>query len=205
MIEYGIAFSHGLLLAFGLILPLGVQNVFIFQQGAVQPKFSQTLPAVISAALCDTALILAAVFGVSVAVLEFRLLKLLLFVGGIVFLLYMGWITWHSKIALLDDQTETNLSTRRQILFAISVSLLNPHAILDTIGVIGTSSLTYSGESLTAYTLACIIVSWMWFFGLAMVGRVVRQVDRSGALLVHMNRLSALIMWGSAIYLATKF
>ena len=30
------AIIHGIVLAFGLILPLGVQNVFIFQQGAWQ-------------------------------------------------------------------------------------------------------------------------------------------------------------------------
>ena len=39
---------HGILLAFGLILPLGVQNVFIFSQGATQPTilkpYLQRLP-----------------------------------------------------------------------------------------------------------------------------------------------------------------
>lgn len=29
-----IAIIHGIVLAFGLILPLGAQNVFVFQQGA---------------------------------------------------------------------------------------------------------------------------------------------------------------------------
>lgn len=39
-------FIHGALLAFGLILPLGIQNVFIFNQGATQSRFSKALPAV---------------------------------------------------------------------------------------------------------------------------------------------------------------
>ncbi len=39
------------------------------------------------------------------------------------------------------------LSMRGQIGYALSVSLLNPHAIIDTVGVIGTNSLHYgSGE-----------------------------------------------------------
>lgn len=33
------AFIHGALLAFGLILPLGIQNIFIFNQGATQKRF----------------------------------------------------------------------------------------------------------------------------------------------------------------------
>jgi L-lysine exporter family protein LysE/ArgO len=62
------AFTHGFILALGLILPLGAQNVFVFQQGATQHRFFQALPAVITAAVCDTALIILAVLGVSVVV-----------------------------------------------------------------------------------------------------------------------------------------
>ena len=36
------------------------------------------------------------------------------------------------------------MSAKKQIGFAISVSLLNPHAIMDTVGVIGTSASVYS-------------------------------------------------------------
>ena len=50
-------------LAFGLILPLGVQNVFVFNQGANHPKFIYALPAIITASICDTVLILIAVNG----------------------------------------------------------------------------------------------------------------------------------------------
>jgi L-lysine exporter family protein LysE/ArgO len=62
------AFIHGFILALGLILPLGAQNVFVFQQGAAQPRFLRALPAALTAAVCDTALILLAVLGVSVVV-----------------------------------------------------------------------------------------------------------------------------------------
>ena len=37
------------------------------------------------------------------------------------------------------------MSARKQIGFAMSVSLLNPHAIMDTIGVIGTNAAIYGG------------------------------------------------------------
>ena len=38
---------HGVLLALGLILPLGAQNVFVFNQGANQKKFTKVLPVII--------------------------------------------------------------------------------------------------------------------------------------------------------------
>lgn len=37
------AFIYGLILAFGLIIPLGVQNIFVFNQGASQKHFSYFL------------------------------------------------------------------------------------------------------------------------------------------------------------------
>ena len=84
------AILHGIILAFGLILPLGVQNVFVFSQGATQPKLLRALPATVTAALCDTFLILLAIFGLSVIVLQFEWLRISLMITGILFLLYMG-------------------------------------------------------------------------------------------------------------------
>lgn len=85
------AFIHGFILALGLILPLGAQNVFVLQQGAMQPRFLRALPAVLTAALCDTALILLAVLGMSVVVFTMPWLQTILFAVGFFFLLYMGW------------------------------------------------------------------------------------------------------------------
>lgn len=199
--ETTIAFAHGFILALGLILPLGVQNVFIFSQGACQPKLSRALPAVIAAGACDTLLILVAVLGVSVAVLSFLWLKIALLAAGVVFLAYMGWLTWTSVQAVELAAGDETWPVRRQVLFALSVSLLNPHAILDTIGVIGTSSLAYGGQALAAFTLACVLVSWLWFAFLAVAGRAIRAFDRSGVALRLLNKASAVIMWISGLYL----
>lgn len=90
------ALLHGIALAFGLILPLGAQNVFVFNQGASQPQFKKAIPVIITAALCDTLLILLAVLGVSVLVFAIPVLQTALFAVGLVFLLYMGWSIWRS-------------------------------------------------------------------------------------------------------------
>lgn len=200
-----IAFMHGVLLALGLILPLGAQNMFIFSQGAVQRNSAAWLPVVIAAGCCDTLLILLAVGGVSVAVLSMAWLKGLLVAAGVAFLVYVGWLTWKSPVDLHLEQEgieEKNLwPLKRKIIFALSVSLMNPHAILDTIGVIGTSSLSYTGENKIAFTVACILVSWIWFFFLAKLGGMLRNLDKTGKIMVAFNRISAIIMWISAAYL----
>lgn len=190
-----------MILAFGLILPLGVQNVFIFNQGATQPTFLRALPVVITAALCDTLLILLAVLGVSILVFTFVWIKALLFGLGFLFLLYMGWMIWKSDAVTPNGEQKKSLPIKKQILFAVSVSLLNPHAILDTIGVIGTSSLSYNGTEKWIFTLACIFISWLWFIGLAITGRIVGNLKQAQKWLYLLNKFSAFIIWGAALYI----
>ncbi|KEK20345.1 LysE/ArgO family amino acid transporter [Bacillus gaemokensis] len=193
------AIVHGIILAFGLILPLGVQNVFVFSQGATQPKLIRALPAAVTAALCDTFLILLAVFGLSTIVLQFEWLRLSLMIAGILFLLYMGYVIWRSEPT--TNETNKALPIRQQIIFALSVSLLNPHALLDIVGVIGTSALKYVGTEQVIFTITCITVSWIWFFGLTFAGTVMKKIDGTGGLMNIFNKCSALFIWGTAIYL----
>lgn len=197
------AILHGIILAFGLIVPLGVQNVFVFNQGALQPTFSRALPVVITAGICDTILIVSAVSGVSLLVLTFAWLETTIFGVGLLFLLYIGWSLWRSDAASMQVNGE-RFSMKKQVLFAASVSLVNPHAILDTIGVIGSSSLHYSGDVRVAFTLTTILVSWLWFLGLAVAGRYFGKLDSSGKLMILLNKISALVVWGVALYMAIR-
>ncbi|WP_047985642.1 LysE/ArgO family amino acid transporter [Ornithinibacillus californiensis] len=194
------AFVHGVILAFGLILPLGIQNVFIFNQGAMHSKLHKALPAVITAAICDTLLISLAVAGVSVLVLSMDGLRFFLSSIGFFFLLYMGWVMWKSDSNLTENDGK-KFTAKRQITFAASVSLLNPHAIMDTIGVIGTSSIAYEGYEKLVFAVACIGISWLWFIGLAIVGRQVGQLSKASNLLKRFNQVSAVIIWGMALYM----
>lgn len=197
-------FLHGIILAFGLILPLGVQNVFVFNQGATHKKFTKALPAVITAGVCDTILISLAVAGVSIIILSFEWLRTFIFLVGFIFLVYMGWLMWRDTAEVKNHQESNSFSAKRQILFAASVSLLNPHAILDTIGIIGTSSLVYTGHEKWIFTIACIGVSWIWFFALAIIGKKIGQIDANGILLKRMNQLSAFIIWVIAVYMGAQ-
>lgn len=171
-------------------------------KGLYQPRFYKALPAVIAATLCDATLIILAVMGVSVLILTVGYFKYILLLIGIIFLIYMGIVTWRSQ----DDGNGTNpdrMTAKKQVLFACSVSLLNPHAILDTIGVIGASSIQYHGSDKFWFTFAGILVSLLWFITLAIAGGLLKKL-KSGVIPVF-NKISALIIWGSAIYLVINF
>ncbi|WP_431030265.1 LysE/ArgO family amino acid transporter [Lysinibacillus sp. LZ02] len=190
---------HGIILAFGLILPLGVQNVFVFTQGVMQPSVIRALPAAVTAAICDTILIMLASLGLSIIVLQFEWLRFVLLIGGIIFLIYMGFVIWRSNVTALDDKEA--LPIKKQIVFALSVSLLNPHALLDTIGVIGTNAVKYSGQEQWLFIFACILISWLWFFSLMTTGALLKKMQISSVIFTLFNKLSAIFIWGTAFYL----
>lgn len=195
------AFIHGTILAIGLILPLGVQNLFVFTQGVTQPTFLRVLPVVVTASICDTILILLAVQGVSLFIESFVLIKVILLAAGSIFLSYMGWLAWNNTLINTCDKEEMIFTIKQQILFAVTVSLFNPHAVLDTIGVIGTSSINYIGNEKVLFTMACILISWCWFLLLAVIGWRVGNTKGFTQLFGVINKTSAVFMWLSAIYM----
>jgi len=191
---------HALLLAFGLSLLLGVQNVFVFNQGANQRMFKQALPVVVTASVCDTILIIVAVLGVSAVVAAFSFFQTLIFGIGFLFLAYMGFVTWKSEPS--KTSLKEGMTVKAQVLFAASVSLLNPHALMDIMGVIGTNSLLYSGREKWVFTLVTICVSWIWFLSLAFAGKAVGKMDSNGKIMIWVNKASACMIWGVALYMA---
>lgn len=183
---------HGILLALGLILPLGAQNVFVFNQGANQKKISKALPVIITAGLCDTFLIVIAILGVSLILISMPTLQLFIYIIGFLFLMYMAWSLWTEKPSNIEEIEP--MPAKKQVLFALSVSLLNPHAIMDTVGVIGTSASVYDGYDKVVFSLATISVSWIWFVFLAILGRITGKIDKSGKYIVVLNKVSSVIV-----------
>jgi L-lysine exporter family protein LysE/ArgO len=199
------AFAHGVVLAVGLIIALGPQNVFVFQQGAVQPRLARAAPTVLTAGLSDTLLVLLAVLGVSAVVLRVAWLQSVLFGAGFLFLLYVGWAIYTAPVVEPDAAPSDQLGAREQVVFTLSVSLMNPHAILDTVGVIGPSALVYTGADRWLFTTGCLLVSWSWFAGLAIAGRALDQSATADRWLRHLNTVSAVIIWAVAIYMGWQF
>lgn len=195
------AVIHGIILAFGLILPLGVQNIFVFNQGALHPRFRSALPVILTAAVCDTLLIAAAVGGVSLVILSLDWLAPIVYGAGIIFLGIMGWKIWGAAPAEGEAQ---KLSLKGQVGYALSVSLLNPHALMDTVGVIGTNALQYAAAARWAFATAAAGVSWIWFLALAAAGRLLGKADTSGKGIRALNRISAVLIWGIAIYMGVQ-
>lgn len=193
------SFLHGFILSAGLILPPGAQNVFLINQGANHKKFRHALPAVITAGLSDTLLIILSVAGVSLIILSIPALQLAMYIIGFLFLSYMAISLWFTKPETAEAPVK--LAPYKQIAYALSVSLLNPHAILDTAGIIGTNSTAYSGSALVVFTLSCIAVSWIAFIILVLFGRLIGNFDSNGKITGYINKISAVVIFIIACFI----
>lgn len=196
------AFLHGFLLALALILPLGPQNTFVISQGATHRQYRLVLPVVLAAAVSDTTLVAIAVLGVSLVLGAASFLKDGLTLMGIVFLVWMGVQSWRTPVhpGLESDASYAYWTLKRRVLHTLRASLLNPHAILDTVVVIGGGAALYRQvDEKFAYSVAAILVSWGWFFLLSVVGRSLNRLHDQAKTLRWVNRTSAGIMWAIAL------
>ena len=85
------------------------------------------------------------------------------------------------------------MPAKKQILFALSVSLLNPHAIMDTVGVIGTSASVYDGYDKVVFIgyNFCILDLVCLF---SYFRKNYRKIDKSGKYIVILNKVSSVIV-----------
>ncbi|WPC04242.1 LysE/ArgO family amino acid transporter [Pseudomonas benzenivorans] len=160
------SYSNGLLVALGLIMAIGTQNVFVLAQSL---RREHHVPVALLCILCDALLVSAGVFGLAAALSQSPLLLGIARWGGAAFLLWYGAQAlrraWNPQ-ALDASGQGVPRSRRRVLLAALAVTLLNPHVYLDTVLLIG--SLGAQQPMPGAYALGAASASLLWFLGLAL-------------------------------------
>jgi L-lysine exporter family protein LysE/ArgO len=160
------AYLAGLALGLALIVPIGAQNVFVVGQG-LAVGWPRAVWSAVAAGCCDTLLIVVGAAGVSGLLGGFPALRGALLLGGAAFLGYLGVQSWRNTVGAERLQAGEALAPGRVIRRTVAVSLLNPHAILDTVGVIGAAIAAQPPSSRTLFASGAVTASWLWFFLLA--------------------------------------
>lgn len=154
-------FLEGLLLQASLIMALGAQNLFILESG-LRRHYHVTVSFVCF--LCDLSLIMLGVAGAASLFHHFPHIKVLVGIVGTGFLLWYGLSKIFKNQELNPAGGSSEKSLKKSILRAMSFSLLNPHAYLDGIVLIGGYSIKYSLlEQRLALGLGASVCSLIWF------------------------------------------
>ena len=178
------AFLTGLILGLSMILPIGPQNLFVLQSGIIG-GLRRGMIAAATAGVSDTALILVGAAGLSAVFTTVPALRLVLLWAGVVFLVYLGVSAFRTLPAVPINATNATASATgqvplpppipsslRQIVTGIGVSWGNPHAILDTVAVLGSAIAAQGAASRGAFTAGTVTASWLFFLVLAVTGGV---------------------------------
>lgn len=168
-------FGSGVLLGLALIIPIGPQNVFVLNQ-SIAVGMPRALAAVMAAGLCDSLLIIAGAVGVSAVLAGVPGLRPTLLAAGVVLLVFLGVRSFRTEIVEEDTLRQgQGLPLRTVVSRTASVSLLNPHAILDTVGVLGAAIAAQQSGQRVVFASGTLTASWVWFLILALTASLLRR------------------------------
>ena len=196
------AFFVGIAVGFSLIVAIGAQNAFVLRQGLL----GQHVWAVALFCACADALLIA----VGVAGLSFLLTDALhsisrwLFAGAALWLLGYGVLRLLSAVNGDSIRSDHPVSGGLMATLSMTAALTfaNPHVYLDTVVLIGTISLQFSGMAKLAYAVGAITASFLFFFALAFgASLLIGQMQRRGAWRL-LDGAIALLMFALAVGMA---
>jgi len=195
------AYLSGLGVGLGLIVAIGAQNAFVLARG-VRANHHLAVAGVCS--LCDLVLIAAGVLGLGAAVASHPGLAAAAGWGGAAFLGWYGFLAFRAALRPrgMDAAEDGDLSRHAAVGIALTVSLLNPHVYLDTVVLLGSVSGSFPGAQRWLFGLGAGTASVLWFFGLALGGRLLAPLFTRPAAWRLLDGLVCLTLWGVALSLA---
>lgn len=169
------AFGSGFLLGLALIIPIGPQNMFVMES-ALQASPRAVAWVVATSALCDALLIAVGTAGIGSALGAIPSVRRGLLAAGAAFLAYIGARTLlargrHESLAAADAGPSPRRAGRR----AMAMSLLNPHAVLDTVGIIGVAAAAQRAASRPLFAGGAVAASIVWFSAIALGAAALRR------------------------------
>ena len=168
-------FIKGLFVTLGLIIAIGMQSAYVLKQGIMR---NHVWIVVLICSICDSFLIILGVNGLGELWSSNEVIYKMANWGGILFLTLYGIKSFYSafkKSNILIHDNSPISSVKHVILMSFSVSLLNPHAFLDTCIVMSGVSSSIPLDLKTSFTIGAISASFIW---LSILGFGARYLKR---------------------------
>lgn len=192
------SYIQGLLLGFSLIIAIGAQNLFVFNQGLIG---KYVMIVCLFCSLSDALLILIGYSGLYLIIENNVILQNFIILIGFLWLLGYGVLKireglYFDQESNLDIQiSHTNNRNLYKTILAISgITWLNPHVYLDTVFLIGSISNSVQSEKQFSFLLGAISSSFLFFFFLGYMGFKIGPLIKSPDLWKKINISLGIIM-----------
>lgn len=187
----------------GIIIGLGPQNIFIIKQGI---RGQHVLLTVVICELCEVFTISLGALGAGYVFSQNILLQKIIGVAGVLFLLFYGYKAFRS---VYQSHSDVELQLQRQkiplkevIIASLSISLLNPWALMDTMVIIGGGAAQYETVQLmVVFLLGSLTASTIWFSAIGFGSKKLQHILNTPKANKMLDLSAGIIMWLAAFYL----
>jgi L-lysine exporter family protein LysE/ArgO len=194
-----IPFAFGLLFGLATAFPVGVQSFVVLDQG-LRFGYPRVLTGIVTASLCDTLLIVLGAAGASTLLADADARTPVLLVG-VAFLATFGVLAFRAPPE--DEAVKSVARPFAMIAQTVGVSLFNPHAVLETVGILGGAIVAQSAENRIGFAAGVISASWVWFLVVGL-GASALQRRLTAPARLWMQRSSGAIMLALAAALVIR-
>lgn len=199
-------FLSGFGLSAGLIMAIGAQNAHVLRQGLRREHVGMTI---LVCAVCDALLILLGVVGLGKVFSANPDWMTLARYGGAVFLGWYGLRALRSALKGGSLQVEASdgkrsITRTQALLAAAGFSLLNPHAYLDTVVLIGSVGSQQADALRPIFAAGAVTASFVWFGMLGYGARMLTPIFSRPMAWRVLDGLVAAMLWSIALLLVLR-
>jgi L-lysine exporter family protein LysE/ArgO len=196
-----IIFVFGLHFGLATAFPVGVQSFVVMNQG-LRYGYPRVLTGIVTASLCDTLLIVAGAAGAStlLADADERVPVILI---GIAFLATFGILAFRAPPEEEAGEVKSVGRPLAMVAQTVGVSLFNPHAVLEMVGVLGGAIAAQTAGNRIEFACGVITASWAWFLMVGF-GASALQKRLTAPARLWMQRGSGVMMLALAAVLVTR-
>lgn len=191
----------GLTLMATLIMPIGMQNAFVLNQGI---RRQHHLFVASFCSITDAIFMSAGAWGAATLFTAYPWLLLCIGIFGALFMIYYGFLCFKNA---LNSKHYTQLKSSQYphfkgvILACCAFTILNPHLYIDTIVILGGFAANLTSEQRPWFVLGGVSASFIWFFSLALLGAKLAPVLAKPKSQRIIDFVIAIMMWLLAAYL----
>ncbi|WP_330927127.1 LysE/ArgO family amino acid transporter [Candidatus Sororendozoicomonas aggregata] len=204
---YLFPFLQGLGIGLGMIVPIGAQNAYLINMG-IRRNFH--LLAAVICIVCDVLLISLGIFGAGALISQNEQVLFFITLAGVVFLTWYGLLSFKRAVkgsasVLASDKGNALTRGKRGVLLgALAVTLLNPHAYLDAMVILGSIGNQMEAELRIAFALGTFTASAIWFFSLTTAAAKFSPWLSKPNVQRSIDGFVAVLMWSIAFSLAVR-
>lgn len=194
---------QGIALGVSLCCTLGPQSVFVLRQGI------RRVAAIEVAAICaisDGVLIAAGAAGFGALLAAFPAFATAATWGSVALILAYGAMLLASALRHRGAEPAIRAASGqrgcRAMATAMALTFLNPQVYLEMIGVVGGVAIRFAETERAVFALGVMLVSPIWFFGLALGGRRLAMLLGSERAAFALDVVTAALMLGLGAALA---